>query len=454
MNTQAKKVGANGHLFSSRELAALLIPVILEQVLTSLMGTMDTIMVSNVGSAAISAVSLVDSINNLIIQIFAALAAGGAIVCAHYIGKGDPQGANHAARQLLFVVTAISTAVAVLFLAVRTPLLRLVFGSIEPDVMKGSQTYFFYTALSYPFISLFSAGSAIFRSQENTRLPLKTAILSNVLNIFGNAVCIFGLGMGVAGAAIPTLLSRMFSALFILWNLRLPRQEIVIRDYRKIRPDPANIARILSIGIPSGIENGMFQFGKLAVQSTVSTMGTISIAAQAMTNALEGLNGNAGVGVGIAMMTVVGQCIGAGRKDEAVYYIKKLTGIAEILVTSTCILFYILTQPVTVIAGMEPESAALCVRLMTCITIVKPLVWVLSFVPAYGMRSAGDVRFSMTVSVSTMWLCRVSLCIFLVHTFHMGPLAVWIGMFTDWSMRALFFSTRFHSRKWLQHRVI
>jgi len=454
MNIKAKTIGTNGHLFSTKELVSLLVPVILEQFLTALMGTMDTVMVSNVGSAAISSVSLVDSINTLIIQIFAALTAGGAIVCAHYIGKGDSKGANHSARQLIFIVAAISSAVTVLFLIFRFPLLHLIFGSVEKDVMQNAEIYFFYTALSYPFISVFSAGSAIFRSQENTHLPLKAAIYSNLLNIGGNAVLIFGFRMGVRGAAIPTLLSRIYGAVYVLVCLRRPGQTVVIRDYAKIRPDSGNIARILTLGIPSGIENGFFQLGKLAVQSTVSTMGTISIAAQAMTNVLENLNGMAGIGVGIALMTVVGECLGAGRKDEAVYYVKKLTMVAELLVSISCLLFWLLTKPITALAGMEPASAAMCFSLMTYISIVKPVVWTLSFVPAYGMRSAGDVKYSMTVSCISMWICRVTFCIFLVHRFHMGPLAVWIGMFTDWTVRGLFMSLRFHSRKWLKHNVI
>lgn len=229
---------------------------------------------------------------------------------------------------------------------------------------------------------------------------------------------------------------------------------LVVSDYLKIRPNFRKIKMILSVGIPSGIENSMFQFGKLAIQSTVSTLGTAAIAAQAMTNILENLNGIAAIAIGTGLMTVVGQCLGAGRKDEAVYYIKKLSGLAEIAVIVSCLLVFALTKPVTILAGLEQESAEMCIFMMACITVVKPIVWTLSFIPAYGLRAAGDVRFTMIVSCITMWVFRVSLCIFLCRKMGFGPIAVWIGMFTDWTVRAIIYTVRFLRKKWLNFEII
>ncbi len=213
------------------------------------------------------------------------------------------------------------------------------------------------------------------------------------------------------------------------------------------------IVKIMAIGIPSGIENGMFQFGKLAIQSTVSTMGTVAIAAQAMTNILESVNGVVGMGVGIGLMTVAGQCIGAGRIEETKYYIVKLVKIAWVGILVSCLIVLAITKPVTWLAGMEPEAAGMCFEMVTAITVAKPLFWVGSFVIAYGLRAAGDVKFSMLVSIITMWGCRVALCIFLVRTFHMGPMAVWIGMFADWGVRSVIFAVRFLSGKWIHRRL-
>lgn len=449
-----EKNNSEKHLFSNHDLWMLLVPLVVEQLLNSLMGTADSIMVSNVGSAAISAVSLVDSINILVIQAFYALAAGGTIVCSQYIGQRDKKNAEESARQLVFVVASISTAVMAVCLLTRGPLLRLIFGSVEADVMEAARIYFFYTALSFPFIALYDAGSSIYRAQGNTRLPMTIAVVSNGLNIAGNAVLIWGFHLGVAGAAVATLGSRVISAVVVLAFLRDPKQEIAVYGYGRIRPDGQRIRRILSLGVPNGIENAMFQFGKLAIQSTVSTLGTIAIAAQAMTNILENLNGIAAIGIGIGMMTVVGQCLGAGRQDEAIYYIKKLSVIAEAVIIGCCALVYILTRPVTMLGGMEPESAKMCFYMIGWITVVKPVVWTLAFVPAYGMRAAGDVRFSMILSCISMWLFRVTLCIYLCRVHGFGPIAVWIGMFTDWTVRGIVFTIRFKSRRWLAHEVV
>ena len=444
------------HMFSNRMICSLLIPVVLEQLLNSIMGTADTMMVSNVGSAAISAVSLVDSINVLVIQAFSALAAGGAIICAQYIGQRNKEKANESARQVLFIITAISVAVSLICLVFQKPLLRLIFGSVEPAVMRASEIYFFYTALSFPFIAAYDSAASIFRAQDNTKGPMIISMISNVMNIAGNAVMIWGFHMGVAGAALSTLISRIFCAVVVIIQLRKERegQEIVVRDYFKIRPDWSMIRRILGLGIPSGIENSMFQLGKLAIQSTVSTLGTAAIAAQAMTNILENLNGIAAIGVGVGLMTIVGQCLGAGRQDEAVYYIKKLCVIAEVIIIISCLGVFALTKPITILGGMEKESADMCFHMVMWITIVKPLVWIMAFIPGYGLRAAGDVKFSMIVSCCTMWACRFCLCVFLIRVMGFGPMGVWIGMFADWTLRGIIFTWRFHSRKWLQHKVI
>ncbi len=453
MNQKESAPSGAGHLYSNRQLFALMVPLICEQLFTSFMGTVDSMMVSNVSEAAISAVSLVDSINILVIQAFYALAAGGAIICANYMGQKREEQAKRCADQLLFIILAISLAVLAVCQLFRRPILGLIFGSVEKEVMDSAMVYFFYTSLSFPFIALFDSGSAIFRAQNNSRLPMAVTVATNLLNIFGNAVLIWGAGLGVAGAAISTLVSRIIAAVCVLLFLRRKSGQIVIGNFIFLRPDGRLIKNILRIGIPSGVENGMFQFGKLAIQSTVSTLGTAAIAAQAMTNIMENFNGIAGIGIGIGMMTVVGQCLGAGRPDEARYYIKKLSYAAEAAVFVSCILIFLLSGPITRLAGLEAESASLCLFMVGWITVVKPLVWTAAFIPGYGLRAAGDVKFSMLLSCLSMWTCRVTLCIFLIRVCGFGPMAVWIGMFTDWTVRGFFFVRRFRSGKWLDHEV-
>lgn len=448
------KIDYGNLLFPRRALWMLLIPLIIEQMLNSLMGMVDTLMVSRVGAEAISAVSLVDSINNLVLQVFAAMAAGAAIICSQYLGRKDEKGCNDAAKQIVLTVVVISSVIMIIGVGFRKPLLYLIFGSVEEAVMTNAQMYFLITALSYPFIALFQAGAAFYRACGNSKFTMKTALIANVANIVGNTLFIFVLQMGAAGAAISTLISRALCAFVVFYALRKPGYAIQLKNYFSIRPDLNLIVKILAIGVPSGIENGMFQFGKLAIQSTVSSLGTAAIAAQAMTIIFENVNGMAAVGIGIGLMTVVGQSIGAGRQEEAKYYIVKLAGYAEVAMIISCILVYIAARPVTVLAGMSEESTTLCMQMILAITIVKPLLWVPSFTPPNGLRAAGDVRFSMITATLTMWLCRVALSIFLMRVVKTGPIGVWYGMFADWGVRGVIFTIRFVRGKWLRFKVI
>ncbi len=448
------KVDYGNLLFPRRALWMLLIPLIIEQMLNSLMGMVDTLMVSRVGAEAISAVSLVDSINNLVLQVFAAMAAGAAIICSQYLGRKDEKGCNDAAKQIVLTVVVISSVIMIIGVGFRKPLLHLIFGSVEEAVMTNAQMYFLITALSYPFIALFQAGAAFYRACGNSKFTMKTALIANVANIVGNTLFIFILQMGAAGAAISTLISRAVCAFVVFYALRKPGYAIQLKNYFSIRPDLNLIVKILAIGVPSGIENGMFQFGKLAIQSTVSSLGTAAIAAQAMTIIFENVNGMVAVGIGIGLMTVVGQSIGAGRQEEAKYYIVKLAGYAEVAMIISCILVYIAARPVTVLAGMSEESTALCMQMILAITIVKPILWVPSFTPPNGLRAAGDVRFSMITATLTMWLCRVALSIFLMRVVKTGPIGVWYGMFADWGVRGVIFTIRFVRGKWLRFKVI
>lgn len=444
------------HRMSTRQIMAMLLPLMAEQLLITMMGMVNTVMVTHVGPAAISAVSLVDSINVLVIQAFYAMGAGGTIVCAQYLGHQETENANRAARQTLLVITFLSAVIMLLCIVRNRSMLSLIFGAVEEEVLDAAEVYFFFSALSYPFIALYDSGSSIFRAQGQTRFPMLMSALANVFNIIGNVVLVLWLQMGVAGAAISTLAARAFCALVVMWRLAHPKgiQPIVVKEYRKIRPQMSLIRNILRIGIPSGIENGMFQFGKLAIQSTISTLGTTAMAAQAMANTFENLNGVAAVGTGIGLMTVVGQCMGAGEKEEAVYYVKKFALIAEIALIISCLAMYLAARPTAILSGMTPESMEQFLHVMLLISIVKPIFWVPSFVFTYGLRAAGDVKFAMIVSCLTMWLFRVTLTIFLCNVMHMGIVAAWIGMFSDWGVRAIIFTKRFVSKKWLNYSVI
>lgn len=449
-----KVLQERGRLFSARDLWLLLIPLIIEQIFTALMGTADTMMVARVGEAAVSGVSLVDAVNNLVIQVMTAMATGGTITCAQYLGARDHKGANRAASQVFLSVVVISIACCVLCVALRKPLLRLIFGQVEDSVMESALTYFLITVLSYPFLGAYYASGALYRAAGNSRLPMLISAIGNVLNVIGNAVFLFVFHWGVMGAALATTLSRVFQCAVLLWFHHKPDQIIVLNHYRDIRPDWKEIRMILRIGIPTGIENGMFQFGRLMVQSTVATLATAEIAAQAVINTLEYFSSMPSMAIGMGLVTIAGQCMGAGRPEEAKRYSIELTLISEALVIGVGILTCVAVDFVSQASGLSAESAKIVHDMIFLIAVVKPFVWPLGFTLSNGMRAAGDVKFSMLVSVLSMWIFRVVLCVVLIRVFGFGVLGVWIAMFVDWTDRALWYLGRFISGKWKDKTVL
>ena len=440
--------------FTNRQFFTLIIPLMVETILNSLMGTADTIMVTTAGNEAISAVSLVDSINILVINIFAAMATGGAIITSQFIGKKDYKSAAHTVSQLVLSIAAISLTGTVLCLIFKNQLLSVVFGCLDSSIMANCRIYFLITALSYPFIALYNGCAAVFRADKNSRLPMIVSTVSNVINVGGNAVLIFVFKMGVTGAALSTLAARLFSAVTMLIFLRLTKQHIKINSYLAIRPDFAVMGKILKIGIPAGIENGMFQFGKLAIQSSVSLLTATQIAAQAMVASLESFSCQAAIGIGLGMMTVVGQCIGAGDREGAAACIKKLNLWAFIALLISSFAVSGIVFPVIYFSRMEAEAAKITIYLTIAVHIIKPFVWCGSFIPAYGLRAAGDVRFCMITSIITMFTFRVAIAVILIRMAGFGPEAVWIAMVTDWTVRSVIFFWRFKSRKWLDYNIV
>jgi putative MATE family efflux protein len=441
-------------MFSKKDIKRLLIPLMIDQILMSLIGFVDTVMVSNVSAASLSAVSLVDSINMLVLYLFAALATGGTIVCSQYLGLGDKKEAQNASRQLvvsIFILSALLTVVCVLL---RGVLLRGIFGSVEDDVMSAANVYFLVTALSYPFIALNDASASLYRAAGNSRLPMLVSLGANVFHVAVNAVLIFGLNMGVEGAAISTLLSRMLGALVMLLFQRRPGQAITLDNLRGHRPDKRIIRMIMRVGIPAGVENCLFQLGKLLVQSTVSTLGTAAIAVQALTGTLEGLQSMPSMAIGLGLITVAGYCMGAGRPDEARRYIIKLTKLSAVVLAASCALVFVLTKPITQLAGMDAPGMETTLRLMAFISVFKVFLWPPAFTPVNGMRAAGDVKYAMLVSGISMWVLRVGLSYVLVRYAGLGLTGVWIAWMSDWLCRGIFFLIRFFKGAWMEKKVL
>lgn len=441
-------------IFTRQALAALILPLLLEQFLSVSMGLADTLMVSGVGEAAVSSVSLVDSINVLFLQILAALATGGAVIASQYLGRRDTQSARQSAAQLYTVVMASTAVMMAITLLFCRPILRGVFGQIDDDVMAYAETYFLISALSYPFMGLYNAGAALFRAQGNSRVSMLASLVMNLINIGGNALLIYGLKMEVLGAALATLAGRVFAAIWVTAQQQHFDNPLHISGWGALRPDRTLIGRILSIGIPSGLENGMFQIGKLCVSSLTSTLGTAAIAANAVAGSVSTMANIPGNTMSLATIPVVGRCLGAGDKRQANRYAMLLLGIAVAGLAATNLAVFFLMPWISTLFALSAEATAMCVSVVHWFNLFSVFAWATSFMLPNVLRSGGDARFTMTVSIFSMWLFRVLLSYFFVLKLDMGLEGVWFGMFADWFCRSFFFIWRFHSGKWAEHQVI
>lgn len=441
-------------LFTKRALFTLIWPLLLEQTLSVTMGMADTLMVAGVGEAAVSSVSLVDTLNVLIIQILSALATGGAVIASQYLGRRDTENACRSAAQLYSVLGISTVVVGIVCMLLSRPILRGVFGSIDEDVMRFAQQYFLISAVSYPFIGLYNGGAALFRAQGNSRISMLASLVMNVINIAGNALLIYGFGMGVIGAALATLIGRVFAAVFILWQNQNLSNPLRVQELADLKPRSQPIRQILSLGIPSGLENGMFQIGKLCVSSLTSTLGTSAIAANAVANSVSTLANIPGNTMSLAMIPVIGQCLGAGDKKQAKHYSVTLLGIAIGGLAVANALVFVLMPEIVTWFNLSAEASVLCTTVVHMFNVASVFFWATSFTLPNALRAGGDAKYTMTVSIISMWLFRVILSYVFVLQFQLGLAGVWLGMFCDWVFRSICFLIRFVHGKWMNHKVI
>ncbi len=440
-------------LFTNQQLLALLWPLIIEQALGVLVGMADTVMVSSVGEAAISGVSLVDMINQLIITVFGALATGGAVVTSQHLGAKRPEEAARSAGQLVGLSGILGTAVAVFCLVTRTAQLRLFFGTISEDVMQACLTYFTITALSFPFLALYNAGAAIFRSTGNSAVSMKVSVLVNAINFCGNALCVFVLRMGVAGVAVPTLVSRAVGAVIILSLAARRDYALCITPRTVTRLEGRTVKGILYIGIPSAFENSLFQLGRVLVVSMISLFGTVHISANAVANNLDAVGCIVGNAMGLAMITVVGRCVGAQDFEQTKYYTKKLLLWDYIAQGTVNLLVLFFLNRILGMYTLSPETRALSWTLVMIHNGVAILLWPAGFVLPNALRAANDVRFTMLTSILSMIVWRMGLSWVLCVNMGMGAVGVWLAMVVDWICRVTCFVIRFASGAWQKSAV-
>lgn len=440
-------------MFTRENLIKLIIPLVIEQILIVTVGMADGIMVARVGEAAVSGVSIVDSINILLIGLFSALATGGAVVSSQLLGQKKEEKASLAGEQLIISSLALAVILTIFTLIGRNLILNMLFSGVEPDVMVNARTYFFYSALSYPFIAAYNACAALFRSMGNSKISMKISVTANLINIVGNAIFIFGFNMGVAGAAVATLISRIFSSVMLLILLRNKEHPIHITNLLKIKPDMVMIKRILGIGIPNGLENSVFQIGKIAVQGIVAGLGTASITANAIAVNIGGIGVLPGSAISLALITVVGQSVGAGDYDGVKKYTVKLLKMAHIFMVVTNSLIMVLIPVILKIYKVSDLTAEYATTLMIYHCILSTLFWPPSFSLPNALRAAGDVKFTMWVSIISMWVWRIGLSYVLAIVFEIGVFGVYIAMTIDWVSRTICFVYRFYKEKYRAHSI-
>jgi putative MATE family efflux protein len=440
--------------WNNRSLFRLLWPLIIEQILAVTMGAADTVMVSFVGEFAVSGVNIVDNINNLLIIAFAALCTGGAVVVSQYLGRRDVKKSAAAARQLVYIVVLVSLVIMVITVVLRRPIIRLFYGKVEADVMNGAALYFLITALSYPFLALYNANAALFRASGNSRSPMKIALLVNVMNIGGNAFFIFVLRFGIAGAAVSTLVSRIAASLITLYLLVKSRGPISLSGITGTRLHRPMIRNILNVGIPSGLESSMFQIGRLLTQRIFTTFGTSAMAGNAIAGVINSFSFMPGMAFGMALLTIVGQCMGAGDYRAAKRETAKIMKLAYATLAVLSVLIFIFIDPLINLFKLSDAAHAYAKGFLRVHCISMAIGWPMSFALPNALRAAGDSKYVMIVASVSMWTVRVSAAYLLSYVFGLGPLGVWLAMGADFISRGSFYLYRWVKGAWQEKKVI
>ena len=441
-------------MFSNQDLKNMIVPLFFEQLLVMLVGIMDTFIVSYVGEAAVSGVSLVNSFNTIFIYLFTALASGGAVVISQYIGNKDQKNSVRSSSQLLMFSTMFSIVLSCIVLVFHKPILSALFGRVDTNVMNACITYIVLSALSYPFIAIYNAGASLFRSMGKTKTTMYVSLASNVINVIGNCIGVFVLHAGVAGVAIPSLIARAFSAV-VITNLCFKNDQTTYYTTKDIFAfDTDILKRVLGIAIPNGIENGIFQFVKVALSSVVALFGTYQIAANGVAQSIWSLAALVGATLGPVYITVIGQCMGNGDKEQAKYYFKKLNKLAIVLSITWNAIVLALTPLLMHFYQLSSETVQLIFYLVVIHNVFNAIVYPISGPLSNGLRAAGDVKFTMIVSIASTLLGRFVFSIIIAIYLNMGVIGIAFAMCLDWTIRAIIFYCRYRSLKWLEFKVI
>lgn len=432
----------------------MIVPLFLEQLLIMLVGLADTFVVSYAGEAAVSGVSLVNSFNTIFLYLFTALASGGAVVVSQYIGRKSADKASESVSQLLTVSTVFSVVISIPILLFSESLLRMLFGSVEPAVMDACMTYLRISVYSYPAIAVYNAGAALYRSIGKTSVTMYVSIISNVINVAGNIIGVFYLHAGVAGVAWPSLIARTFSAVVITILCFTNKSGVRYFNRWIFKWNGLLQKQMLAIAIPNGIESGVFQFVKVALSSLVAMFGTYQIAANGIAQSIWSIASVASVAMGPVFITVIGQCMGADDAAEAEMYFKKLLKLSILISVGWNALVFAATPFVMQAYAVSEETRQLVIQLVLIHNLFNALIFPFADPLGKGMRAAGDVKFTMYISLFTTIGVRLVFSYLFGLVLGMGVIGIAYAMCLDWTVRAVIFWVRFKTGKWKSFRVL
>lgn len=451
---EIRKIDRSNYLFSNKMLLSLIVPLVIEQLLSVLVGMADSIMIASVGEAAVSGVSLVDQIMVLLINMFAALATGGVVVSGQYLGQKKQEQACRSATQLVWFITICAIVITLLVYAGKYMILHGIFGKIEPDVMHHANIYLLIVTASIPFMALYNGGAAIFRAMGNSKIPMQVSIIMNIINIGGNAILIYGFHRGTEGVAIPTLVSRMTAAVIIITLLCNQELTLHIEKTFRYRVDWNLVKKILSIGVPNGLENSMFQLGKILVLSLISTFGTYAIAANAVSNAIALFQILPGMAISFAVTTVISRCVGAGDYEQVKYYNKKLLIITYVSMAATVGFIFLILPFILRAYNLSDLTAETTRQIIYFHGISAVLIWPLAFTLPGTFRASGDAKICMIISITSMWIFRIAFSYILGKYLGMGVFGVWVAMVIDWVFRTICFVIRYFRGNWKKDAIV
>lgn len=440
--------------FSNADLRALIIPIILEQFLVLLVGIADTLMITYAGESAVSAVSLVNQLNNVFIMVFTALASGGAVIASQYLGSEDPENGSLAAGQLVMLTTAVSLIMTAVVLLFGQQIFGLLFGKVEPSVLDDGLIYLHISAYSFPFIAISNGYAAVFRTIGKTGTLLNVSILMNLINVAGNAIGIFILHAGVAGVAYPSLLSRIVGAGLLFWLGKDPQNTLQVRSHQLFTWKSSMIRRIFRIAIPNSVESGLFQLAKVALSSIVALFGTTQIAANGMAQSFWSMAALFCIAMGPVFITVIGQYMGAGDMEGAEYYNKKLLRLTYVGAVTWNLLFFLIVPLILRLSSLSDEAIRLVILLSALHNVFNALLCPTAFALSNGLRAAGDARFTMCAAVFSSVGIRVSLSVLFGIVWNLGVIGITLAMICDWAVKAALISWRYRSGKWKRFTVI